>query len=75
VKTLPLSDAKAQLLELIDAVMQGEEIIIAKHGKPVAKLVGFTQVETRKLGFYPLDITDDLLEPTDEDTVDSFYTS
>ncbi len=36
-----ISQAKAQLSALIERVLQGEEIIIGKAGKPVAKLVPF----------------------------------
>ena len=33
-----IHEAKTHLSKLIEAVMEGEEIIIAKAGKPVAKL-------------------------------------
>jgi prevent-host-death family protein len=36
-----ISQAKAQLSALIERVLAGEEIIIGKAGKPVAKLVKF----------------------------------
>ena len=36
-----ISEAKAQLSALIERVLAGEEIIIGKAGKPVAKLVRF----------------------------------
>ena len=32
-------EAKSQLSKMIDAVESGEEIVITKHGKPVARLV------------------------------------
>lgn len=34
-------DAKTHFSRLLDRVAQGEEIIIAKSGRPVAKLVGW----------------------------------
>jgi prevent-host-death family protein len=37
--TLNLYEAKNQLSALVDRAAKGEEIIIAKHGKPLAKLV------------------------------------
>lgn len=37
-----ISEAKAQLSALIEAVTMGEEVIIGKAGVPVAKLVRFT---------------------------------
>ncbi len=36
-----ISEAKAQLSALIEQVLSGKEVIIAKAGKPVAKLVRF----------------------------------
>jgi prevent-host-death family protein len=36
-----ISEAKAQLSALIARVQEGEEVIIGKAGKPVAKLVPF----------------------------------
>ena len=36
-----ISEAKAQLSALIERVLAGEEIIIGKAGKPVARLVKF----------------------------------
>jgi len=32
-------EAKAKLSELLDRVSRGEEVIITRHGKPVARLV------------------------------------
>ncbi|HVR11042.1 MAG TPA: type II toxin-antitoxin system prevent-host-death family antitoxin [Thermoanaerobaculia bacterium] len=42
-------DAKTNLSRLLERVAQGEEIIIAKSGRPVAKLVRVA-VEARKPG-------------------------
>jgi len=36
-----ISEAKAELSALIEAVQNGNEVIIAKAGKPVARLVAF----------------------------------
>ena len=36
-----ISEAKAELSALIEAVQSGAEVIIAKAGKPVARLVPF----------------------------------
>jgi prevent-host-death family protein len=35
-------DAKTRFSELIDQAEKGEDIIITRRGKPVAKIVGFT---------------------------------
>jgi prevent-host-death family protein len=62
-KTLKLHEAKAHLSELIDAVIKGEEIIISRHGKPVAKLTGLSAPGQREWGFHPIQFHSDLLEP------------
>lgn len=40
-----ISEAKAQLSALVEKVMAGQEVIIGKAGKPVAKLVRYEQSE------------------------------
>ena len=46
-----ISEAKATLSKLIEQVLSGQEVIIGKAGKPVAKLVPYTQDTTpRTLG-------------------------
>lgn len=36
-----IAEAKAQLSALLEAVQHGEEVIIAKYGKPIARIVRF----------------------------------
>jgi prevent-host-death family protein len=45
-KVTNISDAKATLSRLIERVQQGEEVIIGKAGRPIAKLVPY-EVDTR----------------------------
>jgi prevent-host-death family protein len=40
-KVVNISEAKASLSQLLEKALQGEKIIIAKAGKPVARLVPF----------------------------------
>ena len=72
-QTFHLHEAKARLSKLIEAVQSGEEIVISRYGKPVAKLVGLGGLGTRELGFYPITFTSDLLDPTSNDVLESFY--
>ncbi len=46
-----ISEAKATLSKLVEKVLKGEEVIIGKAGKPVAKLIPY-ELETspRELG-------------------------
>lgn len=44
-------DAKAKLPEILDKVLEGEEVVITRHGKAVAKIVPILQTGKRELGF------------------------
>ena len=48
--TLNLYEAKTQLSALVDAAAAGKEIIIAKNGTPLAKLVAYRDKPLRKPG-------------------------
>lgn len=48
--TLNLYEAKTRLSALVDEAAAGAEIIIAKNGKPMAKLVGLRERAQRKPG-------------------------
>jgi prevent-host-death family protein len=37
-QSITLAEAKAQLSELMDRVEAGEEVVITRHGRPVARL-------------------------------------
>jgi prevent-host-death family protein len=46
-----LHEAKTQLSRLVDRAAAGEEIVIARSGKPVARLIAFDRdVTPRQLG-------------------------
>lgn len=46
--TVGAFEAKTHLSSLLDKAAAGEEIVITKHGKPVAKLVGVAQHDRAK---------------------------
>ena len=48
--TVNIHEAKTHLSRLIDRIAQGEEIIIAKAGKPVARLVRYQQDRPQRRG-------------------------
>ena len=51
-KTVNVHEAKTTLSRLLEEVSQGEEIIIARAGKPVARLVPLaSQLPARTPGF------------------------
>jgi prevent-host-death family protein len=49
-KSVNVHAAKTQFSKLLDRVAAGEEIIIAKAGRPVARLVPIAPVGKRSLG-------------------------
>ena len=48
-KTLPISEVKARLPELVTSVAQREEeVVVTRNGKPAAVLVGYDEYERLK---------------------------
>jgi prevent-host-death family protein len=43
-------EAKTHLSALLDKVSHGEEVLITKHGKPVARLVSAVDIDQDKAG-------------------------
>ncbi len=70
-------EAKANLSKLVDAAAAGEEIVLARNGRPLAKLVAFVdpQVQWQGRGFGSdpsLVVPDDFDDPLPEDVLASF---
>ncbi len=68
-------DAKTNLSRLLDRAAEGEEIIITRNGRPVAKLVAATPVRgPRRLGVLKgrIRIRKDFDAPLPDDVVDAF---
>lgn len=52
-QTINIHQAKTNLSKLIEKTSKGEEVIIAKAGKPVAKLVAYKEkLKPRKPGLW-----------------------
>lgn len=49
-ETINIAAAKARLPELVERAANGEEIVLARHGKPKAKLVPFAERKTYVFG-------------------------
>jgi len=45
---LAVSKARQQFLKLVDETLEGDEIIIIRHGTPAVVLIDFEQLETFK---------------------------
>jgi prevent-host-death family protein len=41
-----IHDAKTHFSKLLERVLSGEEVVIAKAGKPVARLMPYTTIDT-----------------------------
>ncbi|HBT97304.1 MAG TPA: type II toxin-antitoxin system prevent-host-death family antitoxin [Desulfobulbaceae bacterium] len=53
-QTVNIYEAKTQLSRLLDGVRQGKAFVIAKAGKPVARVIPYTEKEfpaKKRLGF------------------------
>lgn len=79
-KSFNIHEAKTHFSKLVDQAAAGKEIVIAKAGKPVAKLVSIdTQVtkekKRRKLGLLAgkMKVPDDFDEPLPDDVLALFY--
>lgn len=59
-----VQEAKTRLSELLNLVENGEDVVIAKAGHPVARLVKIERPHKRELGFLaPLQIPEGFYEP------------
>ena len=61
---------KSKCLQLMDRVQQTREVIITKHGKPVAKLVPISEEKTDTIvGYLPgsVQVVGDIVSPIDEE--------
>lgn len=73
-ETVNIHRAKTQLSKLIERVSEGEEIVIARGGKPVARLVPLERRRPRGLGRMKgrIRIARDFNAPLPEDLLDLF---
>lgn len=69
-----IHQAKTHFSKLVDSAMHGEEIIIAKAGIPVVKLVAIAPVETRHFGVLKgkIKISKDFDDPLPDDILKDF---
>jgi prevent-host-death family protein len=73
--TVNLYDAKTNLSQLVERAARGEEIIIAKAGRPLARLVPLAQrTAPRPLGLFADEVRlhDDFDAPLPEDLLQAF---
>lgn len=74
-QTINIHEAKTHLSRLLEQVAKGEEIIIAKAGKAVARLVPLdAQAKKRRLGLLKgkLNVPDDFDTPLTDGELNAF---
>jgi prevent-host-death family protein len=65
--------AKTHLSRLLQQVAAGEEVVIAKAGNPVARLVPITaKREPRRLGFLEMELPDSFFDPLPDDELEAW---
>lgn len=69
-ETVNIHDAKTRFSTLIARVEAGEEIIIAKAGKPVARLLPLDFDQDRVPGIAEGQVTDEFFEPLPTEELD-----
>ena len=74
-KTVNIHEAKTHLSRLVDDVAAGAEVIIAKAGRPVARLISVSvPVKKKKLGLLKgkIKVAGDFNAPLPDDVLASF---
>ena len=70
--TVNIQEAKTTLSRLINAAMQGEEIIIANRGMPVVRLEPVRQPEKRQLGFIKGTLPESFFDPLPDEELQAW---
>lgn len=65
--TRNVAEAKATLSQLLDAALAGEEVVIARAGTPLVRLVPVQEPARRELGFMPGHVPDEFFAPLSGD--------
>lgn len=63
---LNVQEAKTRLSELLARVERGEDIVIARAGRPVAHLAPVQPLPAREFGTVALVVPDSFFEPLDD---------
>jgi prevent-host-death family protein len=68
-----IHQAKTHLSRLVERAGHGEEIVIAKAGKPIAKLVPLEECRERKPGLIKGRLTKAFFEPLPPEELEAWY--
>ena len=62
-----VQEAKTRLSQILAQAEAGEDVVIARDGKPIVRLVPVQAVPRRELGFVRGELTDAFFEPLPEE--------
>jgi prevent-host-death family protein len=71
-KVVNVHEAKTNFSRLLDRAHAGEEIILAKAGRPYARLVPLEKREPRTPGRYPASVPGSFFEPLGDEELDAW---
>lgn len=71
-KTVNVHEAKTQLSRLLERARAGEEIVIAKNGKPYARLCPLALPERRKPGLLAGNVGESFFAPLPEEELEAW---
>jgi len=61
-----VQEAKTRLSELLGRVERGEDVVIARSGRPIAHLAAVSPPPHRQFGILDVTVPDSFFEPLDE---------
>jgi len=65
-----VQEAKTRLSQILAQAEQGEDVVIARDGKPIARLVLVGDPPTRPVGFVSETLSDAFFEPLPDDELE-----
>lgn len=71
-KSVNVNEAKAHLSSLLDAALAGEEIVIARNGRPLVRLVPVGDPQPRRPGLATGRLTDAFFDPLPPEELDAW---
>jgi prevent-host-death family protein len=74
-KQVNIHEAKTHLSRLLEGVAKGESFVIAKSGKPVAKVTPIVEKPIQRIGFMEgqFEVPDDIDTPFKKEIEEMFY--
>jgi len=71
-KPVNVHEAKTHLSRLLERAHAGEEVVIAKNGKPYARLCPLAEPEPRRPGLLTGEVGDEFFEPLPEEELEAW---